>query len=119
MKHHLLSKVRRYLLLCFKYFNRHDMCSYFQYFIIIGSKFFISNYSLQNIFHGINLQDDLNKLVHWSTIWLMPFNFNKCKPLIITNKLSPSVYNYKLNDHTIQRVQAAKYLGLIILHNLS
>ena len=49
----------------------------------------------------------------------MPFNFNKCKPLIITNKLFPSVYNYKLNDHTIQRVQAAKYLCLIISHNLS
>ena len=29
------------------------------------------------------------------------------------------VVNYKLNDYTIQRVQAAKYLGLIISHNLS
>ena len=67
------------------------------------------------------LQDDLNKLVHWSTIWLMPFNLNKCEHLIhvITNKFSPSVYNYKLNDHTIQRVQAAKYLGLTISHSLS
>ena len=46
----------------------------------------------------------------------MPFNLNKCKHLIITNKFSPSVYNYKLNDHTIQRVQAAKYLGLTISH---
>ena len=49
----------------------------------------------------------------------MPFNLNKCEHLIITNKFSPSVYNYKLNDHTIQRVQAAKYLGLTISHNLS
>ena len=62
------------------------------------------------------LQDDLNKLVHWSTIWLMPFNLNKCEHLIITSKFSPSVYNYKLNGHTIQRVQAAKYLGLAISH---
>ena len=46
----------------------------------------------------------------------MPFNLNKCKHLIITNKFSPSVYNYKLNDHTIQRAQAAKYLGS---HSLS
>ena len=64
------------------------------------------------------LQDDLNKFVHWSTIWLMPFNLNKYKHLIITNKFSP-VYNNKLDDHTIQRVQTAKYLGLTISHNLS
>ena len=50
------------------------------------------------------LQDDLKKLVHWSTIWLMPCNLNKCEHLIITNKFSFSVYNCKLNDHTIQRV---------------
>ena len=53
------------------------------------------------------LQDDLNKLIHWSNIWLMPFNLNKCEHLIITNKFSPSIYYYKLNDYTIQRVQAA------------
>ena len=38
------------------------------------------------------LQDDLNQLVHWSTIWLMPFNLNRYEHLIITNKLSIS-YN--------------------------
>ena len=65
------------------------------------------------------LQDDLNKLIHWSNIWLMPFNLNKCEHLIVTNKFSPSIYYYKLNDYTIQRVQAAKYLGLTISHNLS
>ena len=65
------------------------------------------------------LQDDLNKLIHWSNIWLMPFNLNKCEHLIITNKSSPFIYYYKLNDYTIQRVQAAKYLGLTIFHNLS
>ena len=56
---------------------------------------------------------------HWSNIWLMPFNLNKCEHLTITNKFSPSIYYYKLNDYTIQRVQAAKYLGLTISHNLS
>ena len=61
----------------------------------------------------------INKLIHWSNIWLMPFNLNKCEHLIVTNKFSPSIYYYKLNDYTIQRVQAAKYLGLTISHNLS
>ena len=59
------------------------------------------------------LQDDLNKLVHWSTIWLMPFNPIKYEHLIITNKFSPFVYNYKRND------TKSKYLGLTISHSLS
>ena len=65
------------------------------------------------------LQNDLNKLAHWSTIWQMPFNLTKCEYLIVTNKSSPSVHCYKLNDYEIQRVQSAKYLGLTISGNLS
>ena len=60
------------------------------------------------------LQNDLNKLAHWSTIWQMPFNLTKCEYLIVTNKSSPLMYHYKLNDYEIQRVQSAKYLGLTI-----
>ena len=65
------------------------------------------------------LQNDLTKLAHWSTIWKMPFNLAKCEHLIITNKPHPSIYHYKINDHTIQRVESIKYLGLTISHNLS
>ena len=65
------------------------------------------------------LQNDLNKLTHWSTIWQMPFNLTKCEYLIVTNKSSPLMYHYKLNDYEIQRVQSAKYLGLTISGNLS
>ena len=60
------------------------------------------------------LQNDLNKLAHWSTICQMPFNLTKCEYLIVTNKSSPLMYHYKLNDYEIQRVQSAKYLGLTI-----
>ena len=56
---------------------------------------------------------------HWSTIWQMPFNLTKCEYLIVTNKSSPFVHCYKLNDYEIQRVQSAKYLGLTISGNLS
>ena len=65
------------------------------------------------------LQNDLTKLPHWSTIWQMPFNLAKCEHLIITNKPCPSIYHYKINDHTTQRVESIKYLGLTISHNLS
>ena len=49
----------------------------------------------------------------------MPFNLTKCEYLIVTNKSSPFVHCYKLNDYEIQRVQSAKYLGLTISGNLS
>ena len=65
------------------------------------------------------LQNDLNKLAHWSTIWQMPFNLTECEYLIVTNKSSPIMYHYKLNDYEIQRVKSAKYLGLTISGNLS
>ena len=59
------------------------------------------------------LQNDLNKLADWSTIWQMPFNLTKCE------HYSPFVCHYRLNDCVIQRVQSAKYLGLTISGNLS
>ena len=68
------------------------------------------------MYRGINdpsdhhaLQNDLNKLAHWSTIWQMPFNLTKCEHLIVTNKSSPFVCHYRLNGYVIQRVQSAKY----------
>ena len=64
-------------------------------------------------------QNDLNKLAHWSTVWQMPSNLTKCEHLIVTNKSSPFVCHYRLNDYVIQRVQSAKYLGLTISGNLS
>ena len=65
------------------------------------------------------LQNNLNKLAHWSSIWQMPFNLTKCEYLIVTNKSSPFVYHYKLNDYEIQRVPSAKYLSVTISSKLS
>ena len=44
------------------------------------------------------LQNDVNKLAYWSTVWQMPFNLTKCEHLIVTNKSSPFVCHYRLND---------------------
>ena len=65
------------------------------------------------------LQNDLIKLAHWSSTWQMLFNLAKCKHLTFTNKSHPSIYQYKINEYTIQRVNSIKYLGLTISHNLS
>ena len=35
------------------------------------------------------LQKDIDSLIKWSNTWQLPFNFNKCKFLCVTNKFSP------------------------------
>ena len=49
----------------------------------------------------------------------MTFNLDKCEHLVITNIRSPLCSEYKINNHSICKVSNAKYLGIIINHNLS
>ena len=58
------------------------------------------------------LQNGLIKLTHWSSIWQIPFNLIKCEHLIVTNKPCPSIWPYKINEYTLQRVDSIKYLCL-------
>ena len=64
------------------------------------------------------LQNDLAKLAAWLATWQIPFNLAKCEHFTVTNKPHPSIYHYKINDYTIQKVESIKYLGLTISHNL-
>ena len=51
--------------------------------------------------------------------WHMTFNLNKCEYLVVSNIRSPLYTEYRINDHSIHKVSTAKYLGVIIDHNLS
>ena len=54
------------------------------------------------------LQADHNKLSEYALTWLMEFNLKKCEHLRITNKQTPIIYNYLLENHTITEVPYAK-----------
>ena len=43
------------------------------------------------------LQADLNKLETWESEWLMAFNPDKCEVIRITNKKTPTLFNYTLH----------------------
>ena len=61
-----------------------------------------------------SLQDDINRLVNWSTMWQLPFNEQKCKCTHIGNdKTSRS---YQMNDHILENVKEIKDLGVITDH---
>lgn len=65
------------------------------------------------------LQKDLDSIAQWADTWLMKLNLSKCEHLTITNKKSPLNSTYNLNSHPLCKVTSAKYLGVIINHNLS
>ena len=77
----------------------------------------VANRGIKDLSDHQVLQNDLNKLAHWSSIWQMPFNLSKCEYLIVTNKSSPFVYRYKLNDYECHLLST--YLGMTISSNLS
>ena len=63
-----------------------------------------------------SLQDDINRLVNWSTMWHLPFNEQKCKCTHFgKDKTSRS---YQMNDHIMENVKVIKDLGVITDHKL-
>jgi len=65
------------------------------------------------------LQEDLNKLSQWEKKWKMAFHPDKCQVLTISRKKTTIKHDYTLNNHILQQLKSAKYLGLTINHNLN
>ena len=66
------------------------------------------------------LQRDLSALELWEETWQMRFNPTKCVVLRISNKKSPTCKtNYQLHGHTLEVVDASKYLGVTLTEALS
>ena len=64
------------------------------------------------------LQNDTNNLIVRFKAWQLPFNFDKCEFLRITNKLHPMVSTYTMETNTITKVTSVKYLGIAINEKL-
>ena len=73
-------------------------------------------YSVQDT---ADLQNDLNELQLWERKWSMEFHPDKCKVLCITNKRKPCISDYTIHNKSLERVNEAKYLGVILHKNLS
>ena len=50
-----------------------------------------------------SLQDDINRLVNWSTMWQLPFFEQKCKCMHIGN--DKTSLSYQMNDHILENVR--------------
>ena len=61
-----------------------------------------------------SLQNDLDRIHEWTTMWGMSFNVLKCFVMTVTNKRNPTEHNYHLNGKTLTKKESIKYLGVTI-----
>ena len=69
----------------------------------------------------VRLQADLYALGEWSARWGMRFNTSKCEVLQVGtgSRTLPATHFYILNGDVLKLVSSAKYLGVLVTHNLS
>ena len=65
-----------------------------------------------------DLQEDLDRLAKWETVWKILFHPQKCNVLTISRKTTPIKTSYKLHSHTLTSVEEAKYLGITFTEDL-
>ena len=71
---------------------------------------------ISNTADSDELQEDLSKLVQWSSEWQMLFNVDKCNVMHISKK--PAQREYQMNGRTLNVVQQEKDLGVLLSNNL-
>ena len=74
---------------------------------------------VQNPSDHNTLAADIEKLHKWAITWQMDFNISKCAILTITNKRTPIIYPYMMNNVLIPRVEQHDYLGVTLDRRLS
>ncbi|CAB4039783.1 Hypothetical predicted protein, partial [Paramuricea clavata] len=65
-----------------------------------------------------SLQNDLNNLVNWCTIWKMDLNKSKCGVMSFTRSRQPVTTNYKLLDSSLKQLCHQKGLGIVVTKDL-
>ena len=66
----------------------------------------------------ITLQQDIDRLHHWSRIWQMAFNSKKCHTMTISRKRERPTLQYKVVDERLSVVESFTYLGVTISSDL-
>ena len=66
------------------------------------------------------LQNDLNSLAQWETVWQMKFNVAKCHSMRVTRHPPDKhiQFDYTQHQQRLEQIQSAKYLGITISDDL-
>jgi ribonucleases P/MRP protein subunit RPP40 len=65
------------------------------------------------------LQDDINRLQSWATIWQMQFNSKKCHILSVSKQKAKPSNSYTLGAENLSWVDSYPYLGVTVSSDLS
>jgi hypothetical protein len=65
------------------------------------------------------LQDSLDQLVAWSTVWGMDFNIRKCEIMSVKSSKNKIIFNYLMHNSPLKRVTTFNDLGIHICDDLS
>lgn len=60
----------------------------------------------------LKLQIDVNKLHEWCLTNKLSLNIKKCSVLTFTRSTSPIIFDYKMNNCTVERVRSVNDLGV-------
>jgi hypothetical protein len=71
-------------------------------------------YGIGNIQSCLKLQNVLNDIISWSSLWGMLFNVDKCVSMSFSHKPQTIAYNYTINGVVISRVNSFTDLGIIV-----
>jgi len=58
-----------------------------------------------------SLQDDINKLTHWTDEWLIKLNINKCKVVSYGRNID-RIYSYHINGVQLEQLDSIQNLGV-------
>ena len=74
-------------------------------------------YSIQEC---LTLQEDPTSLRQWEVDWQIKFNVAKCHSMRVTRHQHHKhiLFDYSLHNQTLENVQSAKYIGIIISDNM-
>ena len=68
----------------------------------------------------LTLQEDLTSLGQWEADWQKKFNVAKCHSMRVNRHQhhKQNLFDYSLQNQTLENVQSAKYLGITITDNM-
>jgi hypothetical protein len=69
--------------------------------------------SIRHLEDAHELQQDINAVVEWSKTNNLPFSVSKCSVMTYSRARQPFVYNYKMADLCLTRINRVRDLGII------
>lgn len=74
---------------------------------------------INSVSDNTSLQDDLQNVQEWCSLWLMELNPNKCKTAPFHRRKNPLIFSYRIANANLELVSPYKYLGVTLFSDLT